>query len=934
MVDLAGTRSSQRETERNMKFSITRLFLIILFLFLPLTSDLYGVSLSPELIERLRKEGRLEEVVRQANLAREKGVWQPNPNPPLRATKGDFAGADTLKPIVICVDFDDKERTYSAGKFDTLLFSKNFVHPTGSMRDFYLENSYGKLDLVGGVTGWYKMSHLHSYYVTDDYGFGPPPNARTLARHAVNAADPYVDFGEYDYDGDGWVDALIIVHAGPGAEETADSNHIWSHEWALDSILTRDGVKLHEYNMNPETYQGGLVNMGVFSHEFGHTLGLPDLYDTDYETEGLGDWSIMAHGSWNHQGASPAHFDGWCKYKLGFTDVDTVTDNRTDVKVLQAETSPVSYRLWASDTDTLEYFLVENRQKTGFDFYLPGHGLLIYHVDEARWGNDLQWCPDSTPVEHYEVALEQADGWYQLEGCYGSSNQGNAGDPFPGSRDKRAFDDTTTPSTRDYYDNSTQVAVWNISDSDSAMTANLDVTWSRPCLFLDQFVLDDTTYGNGNGLLEPGEKIKLYFTISNIWLPLSGTTVIGSADEAGISFSDSQSNLGDIPTGGSKNSYSDPMEFDISPSFTNAVVAFTLHVEGNGGSYSLDFQREEWIGRPDILIVDDDSGTGKYDDYETYYTDALDSLQRLYDVWDKTNHGDTTYDFSDYQILIWYTGDHRQDIFSQADIESLMAFLDTGGKLFLTSQDAAEALSASGDPLDSIFLTDYLHCDLDTGSASDRQVMGVDGDGVGDGFYMYLSGTPSPQNQTSRDALIPDNSADTVLNYAGSAWSRTDLVAGLKYEGDYKLVFFGFGFEGMNTAAEFQGQPLASPQVVMERVLDWLEGYTDVSDSEQERASIPRSVELHQNYPNPFNPETRIRFTIKGRQSSLHTSLKIYNIRGQLVRTLLDGDRTAGDYDVLWDGRDDRGMEVSSGIYFYRLSAGSSSQVKKMVLLK
>ena len=919
-----------------MKCRILKLLPLILFLLLPLTSDLRAVSLSPELIEKLRKEGRLEEVVRQANLAREKGVWQPSANPPLRAAKGGFAGVDTLKPIVICVDFEYNEYTYSEGKFDTLLFSKDFVHPTGSMRDYYLENSYGKLDLVGGVAGWYRMPEDYSYYVWELNGiYGPyPHNTQKLAEDAIDAADADVNFAEYDHNGDLWVDGLIIVHAGPGAEETGFDQHIWSHKWQMPNVVWKDGVRLYEYNMDPETYKGGLVNMGVFSHEFGHTLGLPDLYDTDYETEGLGDWSIMAHGSWNHEGASPAHFDAWCKYKLGFTDVDIVTDNRTDVEILQAETSPVSYRLRTSDTDSLEYFLVENRQKTGFDFYLPGHGLLIYHVDDARYGNDLQWCPDSTPFLHYEVALEQADGFFQLEGCYSPSNQGNTGDPFPGSYDKRAFDDTTTPSTRDYYDNPTQVAVWNISDSDSAMSANLDVTWSRPCLFLNQFVLDDTTYGNGNGLPEPEEKIKLYFTISNAWLPLSGTTVTGSVDEAGITFSDNQSSLGYIATGTSVSSYSDPMEFDISPSFTNAIVTFTLHVEGNGGSYSLDFQREAWMGRPDILIVDDDSGAGKYNNYEGYYTDALDSLQRLYDVWDKTNQGDTTYDFSDYEILIWYTGDHREEVFSQADVESLMSFLDIGGKLFLTSQDAAEALTNSGDPLDSIFLTDYLHCSLHNGSASERQVMGVDGDGVGDGFHMYLAGVPSPQNQTSVDALVPDGSAGTVLNYAGSGWVRTDLVAGLKAQGDYKLVFFGFGFEGLNTGAQFHEQPLDRPHFVMQRVLDWLQGHTDVPDFEEEHASIPKSIELCQSYPNPFNPDTRIQFTVNSGRFPLHTTLKIYNTRGQLVRTLVDEDKTGGDYVVLWDGRDKKGKAVSSGIYFYRLSAGSSSAVKKMVLLK
>ncbi len=923
--------------KRARKFNITEILLLIVFALLIVNDDSSAVSLSPQALEKLKRQDKLEEWISRADLARQRGVWQPNQNPPIQLGKlGASPYADTLKSIVICVDFDDNEHTYDPIQFDTLLFSQNFVFPTGSMSDYYLESSYGKLNLVGGVTGWYRMPELYSYYVDGQNGLGLyDQNAQKLAEDAVNAADPYVDFSEYDYDADGWVDALIIVHAGPGAQETGINNDIWSHSWAMVTTYNKDGVKLHKYNMDPELQSGGLAKMGVFGHELGHTLGVPDLYDTDYGSKGLGDWSIMANGSWNNEGATPAHFDAWCKYKLGFSQVDRLRENRRNVEVLQAETSPVAYRLWSLGGGGTQYFLVENRQKTGFDEYLPGHGLLIYHVDEI-WSNSSEWCLGDPATPHYKVALEQADGEFNLEGCWGSSNTGDAGDPFPGWWNKRAFDDTTTPSSRRYDGNPTQVAVWNISDSDSSMYGNMDIIWSRPALSLDEFSFDDTTYGNGNGWAEPGEAIRLCFAISNMWAPFLGTTVTGSANLEGITFTDDQSYVGDILTGGSVNNYSDLMGFEVSSQFERAVVTFTLHLEGevNGEPYSCDLLKDAWVGLPDILIVDDDSGSGKYNNYETYYTDALDSLQRLYDVWDKKDNRDIVYSFPDYNILIWYTGDHRDQVFSEADVESLMSFLDNGGKLFLTSQDAAEALSASGDPLDSIFLTDYLHCSLNSGSVAERQVMGVQGDTIGDGWYMYLWGIPGPQNQTSRDALVPDDSADTVLNYAGSGWVRKDLVAGLKFQGNHKLVFFGFGFEGMNTADEFQGQPLASPQVVMQRVLDWLQGYTDVSDFDEGYASIPKSIELHQNYPNPFNPDTRIRFTVNGHHSSLHTTLSIYNIRGQLVRTLLDEDKTGGDYAVLWDGRDEKGREVSSGIYFYRLSAGSSSQVKKMVLLK
>jgi immune inhibitor A len=190
----------------------------------------------------------------------------------------------------------------------------------------------------------------------------------------------------------------------------------------------------------------------------------------------LGYWSIMAHGSWNNDGKNPAHFDAWCKYKLGWIDIDTLTVDLTHVAIPQAETSPKAYRLWTSGGGGSQYFLVENRQKTGFDTSLPGHGLLISHVDEGVANNNGEWCPGNPTYPHYKVALEQADGLFELEGCYGPPNKGDEGDPFPGEYDKRTFDDCTIPSSRDYYDSSTYVAVWNISESDSVMYANMQVT--------------------------------------------------------------------------------------------------------------------------------------------------------------------------------------------------------------------------------------------------------------------------------------------------------------------------------------------------------------------------------------------------------------------------------------------------------------------------
>ncbi len=803
-----------------------RLLFVILALGLTLSfsADAWSVSLSPEVVEQLRREGRLEQWVEKAREMRARGVWAPNPNPPvLRAGKGE-AAMDTLRPFVICIDFSDNVATHDTSEFSFLLFSKDYALPTGSFRDYYLENSYNTLDAEGAIYGWVRAPQTYKYYVGDDYGTGVyPTNCQKMVEDALNLADPYVNFQEFDYDNDNWIDGLIVVHAGPGAEESGSTDDVWSHEWSMYTTQTHDGVYMRQYTINPERHPGGgLVEIGVFCHEFGHFMGAVDLYDYDYDSEGVGKWSVMAAGSWLNGGQTPCHFDVYHKYKiLNFLNATWVQSNQTNVEITQVETSPTAYRLAKNGTYLWEYFLVENRQRTGFDSYLPGEGLLIWHVDQNAGGsghpNDNQWCPGDPPSSHYRAAVEQADGKWEMEGCPGYMNEGSSGDPFPGSFDKTAFDDTTTPSSRGYPDTSTQVAVWNISESDSLMYANLDITWSRPCAIMDNFTIDDTFGGDGDGRPEPGETVRIYFNMTNLWLPMTGVSVTVSADTTGINFNDDYSYLGDMDEGASANNYSDPVEFEVAPNFPGRPTIFTLHLEGNGGSYTRDFYEEVWTGTAQLLLVD---AAG---DYQSMYTVHLDSMRMLHDVWEAYSKADPDFSFRLYKYIIWYTGDHQTSLFSQAQVDSLISYLDGGGRLFLTSQDAVEVLAGSADPSYQQLLTDYLHLGYD-GNNTDSYVANQPGDEIGDALWIYPGGPESPQNQTSKDNLLPDAEADTVLRYAATWWTPTGNIAAIKYQNDvYKAVVFGFGFEGINPSGNMvYGKQISTPYEEMQAVLDWL----------------------------------------------------------------------------------------------------------------
>jgi immune inhibitor A len=380
-----------------------------------------------------------------------------------------------IKILAILVEFSDNQNQVAGSYFDNLIYGTS----GNTVWSYYDEVSYGTLDLITvnlpSATGWRTMPQTYAYYVDGNYGFGSyPHNARRLAEDAVNAANPYVDFSQYDNDNDGVVDALYIIHAGPGAEWTGNVNDIWSHAWSCYNDPYVDGVTVNGYSMEPEYWSSpNDMTCGVYVHELGHVFGLPDLYDYDYDSRGLGSWSSMAGGSWNGSaGNSPAHFDAWCRSFLGFAAPINVTGSISGAAFPEVENTPTIYRLWTSGQAGPQFFLAENRQKTGFDSALPHEGLMIYHVDENESGNDNQWYPGYTSSGHYKVALEQADGDWDLEQ---DINSGDSGDPYPGSSNNRTFNNTSTPDSKSYAFANTYVSVTNISNNGSNMTADLAV---------------------------------------------------------------------------------------------------------------------------------------------------------------------------------------------------------------------------------------------------------------------------------------------------------------------------------------------------------------------------------------------------------------------------------------------------------------------------
>lgn len=485
------------------------------------------------------------------------------------------------RAVVILVQFTDRPAdtlNHTPADFEDLLFSSG-TRPGGSMRDYYAEVSRGAFDIDGIVTRWYTAPRPYAEYTNSQGGFGAAPfNAQQMALDAVRLADPDIDFSGLDNDGpdgvpdsgddDGEVDALFIVHAGPGGEETGSETEIWSHKWNLPGgPATVDGVLAFSYTTEPEewgitspsTTAGDLISIGVFCHEFGHVLGLPDLYDTSGlpgASEGVGEWDLMGSGLYNHRlgeetGSCPAHLSAWSKAMLGWIEPISVSRDSTGITIPPVETSGVAYRLWTNGIDAGEYFLVENRQPIGFDEALvrgtferdstAAHGLLILHVDTAILGNNT--------ATHKMVDVEEGGGIEGTSGfegvqnldvengallsqaaCSGGNtgnvvvtgNRGDLYDPWPGAAGRTSFDATGCPNSNSYCGEISQVAIRNIAETGTAPNRDVVADFHVSGTSIRRLAItvnDDSFEGNGNngnGLAEPGETVRIHVPLLNL----------------------------------------------------------------------------------------------------------------------------------------------------------------------------------------------------------------------------------------------------------------------------------------------------------------------------------------------------------------------------------------------------------------------------------
>ncbi len=370
---------------------------------------------------------------------------------------------ENFRGLVILVEFNDM--SFSRDDFKELITDminkKDYTGFdsevfTGSLRDYFYDNSNGKFEPQFDIAGPYQIDY-------SQYDGGA--RATMIMRAVVDSADVDVNFQDYDSDGDGVVDVVYFLFAGYDASYFGNDNRLlWPHEsYLYDYVdnhrvtIVKDGVGLSTYACSTELYGWQdnpntvkINGIGTMCHEFSHALGLPDFYDTGYtHSYHPGDWSVMANGGSRNYGRTPVGYSLYERWALGFCDEPETISKDDDYTLPPLYQEQKGYRINTPNEN--EFFLLENRQQKLFkwDKKLPGSGMLVFRVDRSDlnpW-NINTVNNDST---HLCYELLRANGWQNYDSNY---------DAFP-SKDKTSLSSYTSPAN---------LKTWDGKDNDLAI---------------------------------------------------------------------------------------------------------------------------------------------------------------------------------------------------------------------------------------------------------------------------------------------------------------------------------------------------------------------------------------------------------------------------------------------------------------------------------
>ena len=360
-----------------------------------------------------------------------------------RAPHGE-ALTGSLKGLVLLVQFSDQPFTVpnANGTFQEYFNGDNYTggYNKGSVRQYFTDQSDSLFQPQFDVFGPYTLNREMAYYGGNDED-GNDEHPQEMVSEVCRLASSDVNFSDYDADGDGSVDFLYVIYAGYAESSGADENTVWPHQGSM--YLKVGGVLVNSYACSSELLgiSGSTISgIGTVCHEFSHILGLPDFYDVQYGGHsGMGIWSLMDQGNYLGNGGCPCNYTAYERGFMGWTDIEAVSQD-TSLVLTPLCQGGKAYRL-ENDANADEYLLLENRQQTGWDANLMGHGLMVLHVDYNASLWNLNRVNISDPQHMYVVpANNNYASPTSLTVC--------AGNLYPGTTGNDELTDNSLPAAR------------------------------------------------------------------------------------------------------------------------------------------------------------------------------------------------------------------------------------------------------------------------------------------------------------------------------------------------------------------------------------------------------------------------------------------------------------------------------------------------------
>ena len=460
-----------------------------------------------------------------------------------------------------------------------------------------------------------------------------------------------------------------------------------------------------------------------------------------------------------------------------------------------------------------------------------------------------------------------------------------------------------------YVTEALEVVVFIQDDSDHAIQASA-TSQPKPDYSLGYYALGDRVVVGPTAGTHSYDVFRVYnmgnvadnYTVSLSMEGVNSEGWTGALSDGGTSYGESFSAV--LAPGEYKELF-----LEVTPNSTGyANVTVTMTQDNWPGQFPRSLGYTYMTNDLEVLFVDDDGS----ESHENYYLDALAANGVSYGFWPRSGGAPTASLLDNFGIIVWGTA-FAFPTLDESDRAALGEYLDNGGKLFLTGQDIGWELNdAGGDAY--AWYQNYLHAIFVNDDTNDYTLNGVAGDPVSDGIDLVIQGGDGANNQDYPSDIDPgDEFATVIWTYDASrnAAIRADT-------GTYRVVYMAFGFEAINNATD--------RRETMGRVVDWLRnGSTDVDDE------FPASVRaMLETSPNPVQADASIRFALP---ATGPVKLRVFGTDGRAVRTLLDGEQSAGIHELHWDGTGQNGERVPTGVYFYRLETDGATIGRKTIVI-